>query len=49
MVVLICTPRHVISKQGGVSLSGDVCKPSSEKMLFMHVEAVCDSSGVAAP
>ena len=31
LAVLICTPRQVISQQGGVSLSGDACKPSSEK------------------
>ena len=49
LAVLICTLRHAISQQGGVSLSGDACKPSSKKIPFMHTKAVRDVSGVAAP
>ena len=45
----MCTPRQVISQQGGMSLSGEACKPSSEKILFMHAKSVRDVSGVAAP
>lgn len=49
LAVLICTPRQVISQQGGMSLSGEACKLSSEKILFMHAKSVCDVSGVEVP